>query len=173
MTVPDPSAINIRIDNEDIEITLTEESGADSVSRLNLMNMPDRFGNAPGIPSGFNNFGRFLSFEDCSSPGAFEGVQMISLQPLSSRTAVTKCDAEGWTVIQSRGQFGNHAGYFFRLWRDYEEEFGHPRKTSDFMQIIAVNYCMCLHRKRILVRTQEFKRPNLEKAIPIESSPFR
>ncbi len=36
------------------------------------------------------------------------------------------CDADGWTVFQSRGQFGNPLDYFYRGWDAYEEGFGVP-----------------------------------------------
>ena len=36
------------------------------------------------------------------------------------------CDPEGWTVIQSRGQFGNPIDYFNRNWDEYVNGFGEP-----------------------------------------------
>ena len=36
------------------------------------------------------------------------------------------CDPDGWTVIQSRGQFGNPQEYFLRNWDEYERGFGEP-----------------------------------------------
>ena len=36
------------------------------------------------------------------------------------------CDSDGWTVIQSRGQFGNPQSYFYRNWVDYLKPFGTP-----------------------------------------------
>ena len=38
------------------------------------------------------------------------------------------CLPGGWTVIQSRGQFGNAADYFLKPWVDYEIGFGTPGK---------------------------------------------
>ena len=39
------------------------------------------------------------------------------------------CTSEGWTAIQSRGQFGNPVDYFYRGWDDYVEGFGTPGKN--------------------------------------------
>ncbi len=36
------------------------------------------------------------------------------------------CDEDGWTVFQSRGQFGNALEYFYKGWKDYEDGFGEP-----------------------------------------------
>ncbi len=41
-------------------------------------------------------------------------------------TAEVYCDKNGWTVFQSRGQFGNPADYFFRNWSEYQNPFGVP-----------------------------------------------
>ena len=38
------------------------------------------------------------------------------------------CLEEGWTVIQSRGQFGNPTDYFYKGWTDYVNGFGNPGK---------------------------------------------
>lgn len=37
-----------------------------------------------------------------------------------------ECDKDGWTVIQSRGQFGNRNAYFYRRWNSYVDGFGVP-----------------------------------------------
>ena len=34
------------------------------------------------------------------------------------------CDADGWTVFQSRGQFGNEKTYFKRDWDQFVKGFG-------------------------------------------------
>ena len=37
------------------------------------------------------------------------------------------CPGDGWTVIQSRGQFGNPQDYFsVKTWEDYKNGFGEP-----------------------------------------------
>jgi hypothetical protein len=45
------------------------------------------------------------------------GVHTIT--PGSYATNV-QCDADGWTVIQSRGQFGNPQDFFFKDWAMYK-----------------------------------------------------
>ena len=42
------------------------------------------------------------------------------------------CTGDGWTVIQSRGQFGNPIEYFYRDWDDYVSPFGTPGKHAYF-----------------------------------------
>ncbi len=37
---------------------------------------------------------------------------------------------DGWTVIQSRGQFGNPVDYFHRNFKSYQDGFGVPGKES-------------------------------------------
>jgi hypothetical protein len=55
--------------------------------------------------------------------GEVSGIQEIT--PIEGGPAVkVMCDQEGWTVFQSRGDFGNPADYFFREWKDYQEGFG-------------------------------------------------
>ena len=38
------------------------------------------------------------------------------------------CLEEGWTVIQSRGQYGNPSDYFFKTWAEYKDGFGKAGK---------------------------------------------
>ncbi len=63
---------------------------------------------------------------DCSdSP---PGVTIIGLSPISTKKVPVYCAEDGWTVIQSRGQFGNPVDYFYRGFSSYEEGFGVPGK---------------------------------------------
>ena len=39
-----------------------------------------------------------------------------------------QCLEDGFTVIQSRGQFGNPKDYFLKIWDDYVKGFGEPGK---------------------------------------------
>ncbi len=41
-------------------------------------------------------------------------------------TAKVFCVDDGWTVIQSRGQFGNPVDYFHRNFTSYQDGFGVP-----------------------------------------------
>jgi hypothetical protein len=50
-------------------------------------------------------------------------LQKIAFAPGKSPEKVY-CDAEGWTVIQSRGQYDNSIYYFLRDWEAYEKGFG-------------------------------------------------
>ena len=51
------------------------------------------------------------------------GVYRIALD---QQNTTVYCDAGGWTVVQSRGQFGNPIDYFYRGWEEYLEGFGQP-----------------------------------------------
>ena len=50
------------------------------------------------------------------------------IQVDTQTTVNVSCLASGWTVFQSRGQYGNPADYFFKGWSDYETGFGTPGK---------------------------------------------
>jgi hypothetical protein len=50
-------------------------------------------------------------------------LQEIAFAPGKSPEKVY-CDSEGWTVIQSRGQYDNSIYYFLRDWEAYEKGFG-------------------------------------------------
>ena len=68
---------------------------------------------------------------DCSDlyarPGYYPGVKPLGMNPENKSVAVhVACDAEGWTVIQSRGQFGSPVDYFLRGWDEYVQGFGEP-----------------------------------------------
>ena len=70
-----------------------------------------------------------LKFQDCEDvkialgSSYTAGVHTIFINFLPT---VVYCDEVGYTVIQSRGQFGNPSDYFFREWNDYLEPFGAP-----------------------------------------------
>ena len=51
------------------------------------------------------------------------GVKQICI---GGRSVEVYCDNDGWTVFQSRGQFGNPIDYFYRNWTEYENGFGEP-----------------------------------------------
>ena len=42
------------------------------------------------------------------------------------KRALVECDSDGWTIIQSRGQFDNRNAYFYRRWDSYVDGFGVP-----------------------------------------------
>ncbi len=71
-------------------------------------------------------------FHDChdlmkSKPNQTLATGVYEIQPNGSSASVkVKCDEDGWTVIQSRGQFGNPVEYFRRSWDYYEKGFGVP-----------------------------------------------
>ena len=56
------------------------------------------------------------------------GAQNIRLTLSSGNGVQAACTSDGWTVIQSRGQFGNPVDYFLRNWTQYVEGFGIPGK---------------------------------------------
>ena len=53
-----------------------------------------------------------------------EGIYIIGDQEMDKSQVY--CDPEGWTVIQSRGQFKNRIDYFYRDWDEYLKGFGTP-----------------------------------------------
>ena len=60
---------------------------------------------------------------DANGGADISGVQEIIFTPGGEASEVL-CDSEGWTIIQSRGQFGNPEDYFFRNWENYTAGFG-------------------------------------------------
>ncbi len=55
------------------------------------------------------------------------GVYYIEIPNDGQMTTVpVYCADDGWTVFQSRGQFGNPVDYFNRVWYDFEHGFGEP-----------------------------------------------
>jgi hypothetical protein len=67
---------------------------------------------------------------------SLKGVKTIYI---NDRPVQTFCTEDGWTVIQSRGQFGYPKDFFSeKLWTDYVAGFGTPGKAILFY-IIKVN----------------------------------
>ena len=63
------------------------------------------------------------TFITCNNRFGFKsGVYPIKVD--KNTTAYTYCMDEGWTVIQSRGDFGNPVNYFARDWAEYKAGFG-------------------------------------------------
>ena len=54
-----------------------------------------------------------------------EGVKTIHI---NGNPIQVHCDNDGYTTIQSRGQFGNPQDYFYRDWASYLKPFGSPGK---------------------------------------------
>ncbi len=73
---------------------------------------------------------RSISFSDRDCEEVFKAdLPLPGIYDIEIRLGVTakvKCTEEGWTVFQSRGQFGNSADYFNRNWKAYAEGFGVP-----------------------------------------------
>ena len=53
----------------------------------------------------------------------------IDGDPSGQQPLKVHCDPDGWTVIQSRGQFGNPVDHFYRGWDEYLNGFGNPGQT--------------------------------------------
>ncbi len=71
------------------------------------------------------------------------------ITPTGSRTEKTvRCLPGGWTVILSRGQFGNTPHYFKRGWKEYTSGFGEAGKL--FKKISFTERMEFFNRKRIL-----------------------
>ena len=78
-------------------------------------------------------------------------------QPPESSKLTVYCMRGGWTVIQSRGQFGNPKDFFYKPWTDYELGFGTPGHYN-FISAKSwsqLNECIfSQYRKRILGRLE-------------------
>ena len=61
-----------------------------------------------------------------TTTGTTENAQGIYNLTVTNMEFPVYCTEDGWTVIQSRGQFGNPIDYFFRGWDEYEKGFGTP-----------------------------------------------
>ena len=73
-------------------------------------------------------YGRNCQYKFTTCYDAYN-VQMSGIFTLhiDSQTQVrANCLPGGWTVIQSRGQFGNPDDYFLRDWDEYVQGFGTP-----------------------------------------------
>ena len=57
--------------------------------------------------------------------GGTDGIHEFQFDGAPNSTQV-ECDRDGWTIIQSRGQFNNRNTYFYRRWKSYVEGFGVP-----------------------------------------------
>ena len=55
----------------------------------------------------------------------FPGVKWLDIKGDGNLIQVY-CDEDGWTVFQSRGQFGNQEDYFYRDMEEYTKGFGVP-----------------------------------------------
>ncbi len=73
---------------------------------------------------------KILSDGDCYElyQAGYTKPDVYTIEIRTGVTAKVKCSEWGWTVIQSRGQFGNPVDYFDRDWKTYQEGFGTPGK---------------------------------------------
>ena len=69
-----------------------------------------------------------IEVSDCGEAYELNGFRpTVTVMKLSTGgTYEAECSAEGWTVIQSRGQFQNPKDYFLRDWEQYVQGFGIP-----------------------------------------------
>ena len=51
---------------------------------------------------------------------------ITTMKLTTGETYTAACSDDGWTAIQSRGQFGNPADFFYRGWNEYVTGFGTP-----------------------------------------------
>jgi len=66
--------------------------------------------------------------ENPPSGSTSKGVKTIYIK---NQPVQTFCTDDGWTVIQSRGQFNNPKDFFsLKLWNDYKYGFGTPGKNQ-------------------------------------------
>ena len=74
---------------------------------------------------------------DCSeSPNS--GTDQVKALTINNQSVKTLCKADGWTVIQSRGQFPAFPKDYFstKLWKEYQAGFGTPGIKYGFIQVI-------------------------------------
>ena len=63
---------------------------------------------------------------------------IYTLQTGPHTTIHVNCMEDGWTVLQSQGQFPGYPKYFFnRGWKDYVNGFGIPGKEFGFYRKLA------------------------------------
>ena len=106
-----------------------------SVLKCKSLVQIDIFRKHPDIHSAFNYDG----YGTCTNKYIFVTVDCSDLMKVGKYCEGTRnfrrgdgtefpayCDPEGWTVIQSRGQFGNPIDYFNRNWEEYANGFGDP-----------------------------------------------
>jgi len=81
-----------------------------------------------------------LSFSDidCYDMMAIPPSAGIKFIYINSVKVAVKCSEGGWTVFQSRGQFGNPSEYFDRLWADYVNGFGVPGNITYMLSLILM-----------------------------------
>jgi hypothetical protein len=81
------------------------------------------------------------------------------ITPINGGQAVdVLCDSEGWTVIQSRGNYSNPANYFLQEWTLYEEGFGLAGKyTISKLELpkCVVHHDLIPNRLRVLDGTSK------------------
>ena len=71
--------------------------------------------------------GSRISYVDCSNARDQMGSNYkagLHTINITGRMVGVRCDEDGWTVMQARGQYGNPATFFYRGWKDYVEGFG-------------------------------------------------
>ena len=79
---------------------------------------------------------------DCSGVTGSPGVYSIQVDPNNSVQAA--CLEGGWTVIQSRGQYGNPPDYFNKGWAEYKAGFGMPGKLENYTNRYILKPLSCV-----------------------------
>ena len=69
--------------------------------------------------------------------GSLPGVYSLQLDEVTEVYA--HCLADGWTVFQSRGQFGNPDDFFLKEWTQYEDGFGTPGNLHRVLSFLNQN----------------------------------
>ena len=68
---------------------------------------------------------------DCGSNGIVPG-EVNTARLNRNQLFNVYCTNDLWTVIQSRGQFGNPEDFFYQEWEEYEKGFGVPGTDFSF-----------------------------------------
>ncbi len=82
---------------------------------------------------------------DCSDFPS-NGTDQIKALAINNQSVKTLCKSDGWTVIQSRGQFSTYPKDYFsnKTFKEYQAGFGTPGVKNDFVLLFSLEVSICL-----------------------------
>jgi hypothetical protein len=84
---------------------------------------------------------------DCSDfPST--GTDQVMTLAINIHKVKTLCKSDGWTVIQSRGNFSTYPKDYFsnKTFKEYQAGFGTPGVKSDFFILSFLDLSVCMDR---------------------------